>query len=94
MATDFGQHILRVQEHPLFPETQDTIAVDRHFPSSFIIVGLLLLVVTTIELDNQPRLRASEVRNGSGDWVLTAKLEPPPTAADRAGLATACVRHR
>jgi hypothetical protein len=81
VAKYFGQDVIRAQQGVVVPESQDSIAVDAKLAAAFDVVSLLLQVLPTIQLDNQPRFDAGEIGDIPRNGMLTPEFESAEIAS-------------
>ena len=67
------QHRIRPEQHIVIPEPQYTISRLFQLIGATLVVFDLLQVLTTIQLDNQPTLKATEVDNKTFNPMLPTK---------------------
>jgi hypothetical protein len=78
---DHIQHRICPEQHIVIPESQHTIPSFIQPKRATPVVLNLLHMLTTIQLDNQPALEATEVNNKTLDTMLPAKpIAKLPTA--------------
>jgi hypothetical protein len=70
---DDFDHGLSVVKHIVVPETKHSVPLSLEPGCSHVIVGLLVIVLASIDLDDQPLLQADEVHDVSPERVLSAK---------------------
>jgi len=73
-SADGYEHALKIVEHVVVPETNDTVAVSSEFRCAAIIRVLIARMLTAIDLDCELRFRAGEVDDAPADGVLAAKF--------------------
>jgi hypothetical protein len=64
---------LNVVKHIVVPETKHSVPLSLEPGCSHVIVGLLVIVLASIDLDDKPLLQADEVHDVSPERVLAAK---------------------
>ena len=70
---DFTQHRICPEQHIVIPEPQHTITSFIQSKRAKPVVLSLLHMLTTIQLDDQPTLEATEINNKTFDTMLPAK---------------------
>jgi hypothetical protein len=76
---DRRENGIRVIEDVAVGEADHVVAVACQVIRSVLIVGRLIRMYLAVELDDQTKLRATEVEDESADWVLPTPFQ----AADR-----------
>jgi len=68
-----------IPQHLIVPEAEHAVACRLDDPAAGGIGVPIRRMVATVDLDDQPRFRAAEVRDVPSDRVLTAELDAAET---------------
>ncbi len=71
---DYSFDCFNLTEHFVIPETQHSKSIFLNFRSSLRIASRILRMLTTVNLDHQPRFKTNKIHNKTGKRVLAAKL--------------------
>lgn len=75
---------LRFSQYLMIPETQDTIASTFQITFTLLIVFRLLLMLTTVQLDDQPAFGADEVNDIRANGFLPFELQTKEAVSTQA----------
>ncbi len=74
-ATYLLQHSPQLLHHIIVPETQHGITLAAQPRIPMLVIGHLLSMLTTVNLDNQPLLQTHKIYNIAAHWFLPLEFQ-------------------